>query len=80
MQTGTLYLLGRSAAIRPDDGEEVVVEMLAVDTDTDYEDFVKIDGVLMSDGVPTWAMEAYRDALHYRHQIQKEVATKWLTN
>lgn len=80
MQTGTLYLIGRSAAIRPNDGKEVVVEMLAIDTDEDYDDFVKVDGVRMSNGVPDWAMNAYRDALHYRRQVDKEVAHKCLTN
>lgn len=80
MQTGTLYLLGRSAAIHPEDGKEVVVEMLAIDTDTDYDDFVKVDGKRMSNGVPEWAMNAYRDALHYRTQVPKEVAREWLNN
>lgn len=78
MQTGTLYLLGRSAVIRPEDGKEVVVEMLAIDTDTDYDDFVKVDGVRMMNGVPEWAMKGYRDALHYRTQVNKEVAREWL--
>lgn len=78
MLLGTLYLLGRSAAINPETGKEVVVEMLAIDTESDYDDYVKIDGSIVETGVPAWARDAYRTALHHRTQVNKEVAKEWL--
>jgi hypothetical protein len=79
MQQGTLYLLGRSSAVNPETGKEVVVEMLAIDTETDYDDYVRIGCSIIESGtVPHWAREAYRMALHYRTQVTKEVADEWL--
>lgn len=80
MLKGTLYLFGKASAIRPTDDKEVSVEMLAIDTDTGYEDFVKIDGEIQANGVPEWARDAYRHTLHYRTQVNKEVAREWLSN
>lgn len=81
MLLGTLYLFGRAHAMRPEDDTEVIVEILAIDTQTDYEDYVKIDGSLIESGtLPDWARDAYRAALHGRTQVDKEVAREWLAN
>lgn len=67
METGTIYFFGKNGSL----------ELLIVDTDTDYEEVVKLDGEFVP-GVPRTSMSMYAECLKHKTRVSKEFATEWL--
>lgn len=69
METGTIYMYGKCGGL----------EMLFVDMDDDYFEYIRVDGCYVSE-VPKTMQSMHRSCLHYRTRVSKEFADQWLAN